>query len=155
MRHESHGKTVVQFLITPMLLVLLANVAVAQEGTKEVAKKATGDSVSEQDAKTSGGTTAEKTEAGKKPRKKPRGRLPTYFSRVVTEKQRSEIYDIQAKYADQIAALKKQLDELAETRDTEVDKVLSDEQRAEVTKLRNARAGKKSKTSAESTSTDS
>ena len=38
-----------------------------------------------------------------------RGRLPAYFSQLVTVEQREEIYSIQARFAEPIAELKKQL----------------------------------------------
>jgi hypothetical protein len=69
------------------------------------------------------------------PRKKPRGRLPMYYSRVVSEKQRQDIYAIQAKYNAQIEELEKQLKAITTKRDGEVAKVLSAEQRDEVAKL--------------------
>ncbi len=83
-----------------------------------------------------------------KVRTAPRGRLPTYFSRVVDTTQREKIYEIQGGYSAQIAALQKQIDELVKKRDTEVDAVLSPEQMANVSKLRDEaksrRAGKSS-----------
>ena len=42
--------------------------------------------------------------------KKPRGRLPAYYGKVVTDKQREQIYEIQAKFNEQIAKLQQQLD---------------------------------------------
>ena len=77
-----------------------------------------------------------------KVRKKPRGRLPAYFSRVVTAKQREQIYSIQAKYNGQIKQLQQQIQSLVGQRDSEVEKVLSEEQRAEVEQLRAARKAK-------------
>lgn len=71
-----------------------------------------------------------------KPEAKRRGRLPAYFAAVVNEKQREQIYDLQAKYAEQMEALQKQLDALASQRDTEIDGVLTPEQLAEVNKKR-------------------
>ena len=68
----------------------------------------------------------------KKERAKPRGRLPAYYSRVVTSEQREQIYGIQAKFAVEMEKLRMQLETLGEQRDAEVRKVLSDEQRAKV-----------------------
>jgi hypothetical protein len=80
----------------------------------------------------------------KKAPAKPRGRLPMYYAPVVSEKQREQIYAIQAKYADQIEQLQKQLDELKERRDGEVEAVLSPEQLAKVKQARDAAAAKRS-----------
>ena len=71
--------------------------------------------------------------------KKPRGRLPAYYGKVVTDKQREEIYEIQAKFTEQIAKLQEQLAALTVQRDTEIEKVLTDEQRAEIARLKSER----------------
>ncbi len=84
-----------------------------------------------------------------KERKKPRGRLPAYFSKVVTDKQREVIYEIQAKYNDEIAKLKEQLEELSTKRDSEVEQVLTDEQRAEIAKLKSERQSRRSESARE------
>lgn len=68
--------------------------------------------------------------------KKAKGRLPPYFAQVVTEKQRSEIYAIQKKYNDQLDALEQQVKALQAQRDTEVEGVLSAEQKEKLDKLR-------------------
>jgi hypothetical protein len=70
--------------------------------------------------------------AAAKVRKKPRGRLPYYYSRVVDEKQRESIYAIQGKYAAQISQLQQQIDELVASRKTEVEQVLTEEQKGRV-----------------------
>ena len=72
-------------------------------------------------------------------RKKPRGRLPAYFGKVVSAKQRDQIYSIQAKYNAQIEKLQAQLKTLIAQRDGDVEQVLSTEQRAEVQQLREQR----------------
>ena len=79
-----------------------------------------------------------KQESKEKPaaRKKARGRLPRYFAKVVTQKQREDIYEIQARFAARIDELQKQIDELIRQRDQEVEAVLSSDQLAEVRKLR-------------------
>ena len=48
--------------------------------------------------------------------KKFRGRLPAYFSTVVSSEQRQKVYDIQATYFERIAALEKQILELRVSR---------------------------------------
>ncbi len=83
--------------------------------------------------------------------RKPRGRLPAYYAKVVSDKQRATIYEIQAKYNAQLAKLKEQVDELTVKRDSEVEKVLSEEQRKEIARMkaeRRARAGGKASASA-------
>ena len=57
-----------------------------------------------------------------------RGRLPAYFSGVVSPGQREEIYSIQARFAEPIERLRKELKELMDRRDQEVTGVLSKEQ---------------------------
>lgn len=64
----------------------------------------------------------------KKERAKPRGRLPNYFAAVVSGQQREQVYAIQARYNKQIEDLQRQMDELKEVRDREVDGVLTAEQ---------------------------
>jgi hypothetical protein len=76
--------------------------------------------------------------ADQKQAKPARGRLPAYFSQVVTVEQREEIYSIQARHAGPIEQLKKQLKEMTDRRDMEVTRVLSAEQRQKVNALREA-----------------
>lgn len=64
----------------------------------------------------------------KKARARPRGRLPAYFSTVVSSEQREKVYSIQSRYLKQIDQLRRQIDELSKARDTEVDGVLTPEQ---------------------------
>lgn len=63
---------------------------------------------------------------------KRRGRLPAYYSKVVSEEQRSQIYEIQEGYAAQIEKVRMQLDELYEQRESEIASVLSPEQLKEI-----------------------
>lgn len=73
--------------------------------------------------------------------KKFRGRLPAYFSSVVSEKQRRQIYEVQKEYFERIEALKAQLATLIQEQDEKIDAVLSEEQRQQVETLRaNAKA---------------
>jgi len=67
-------------------------------------------------------------------RVKPR-RLPTYYSRVVTQKQRDEIYSIQDRFDVEIQALQEQIDAKTKDRDREVEGVLDPEQLDEVRRL--------------------
>lgn len=74
-----------------------------------------------------------------------RGRLPAYYGRVVDETQRQEIYTIQGKYNEQIVELRSQIEKLEAQRDTEVEEVLTDEQRAQVkSMMEEARAKRRS-----------
>jgi Spy/CpxP family protein refolding chaperone len=75
--------------------------------------------------------------------KKTRGRLPAYYGKVVTDKQREQIYEIQAKFTEQIAKLQEQLDALVAKRDAEVEQVLTDEQRAEIARLKSERKARR------------
>lgn len=72
-----------------------------------------------------------------------RGRLPMYFASVVSQKQREQIYTIQAKYADELEQLEKQLNELKARRDAEVEAVLSPEQLDKVEAAKEAAAAKR------------
>jgi len=67
-----------------------------------------------------------------KPETKRRGRLPAYYSKVVTAEQREQIYEIQEGYAAQIEKLRMQLDELYEQRESEIAGVLTSEQLKEI-----------------------
>ncbi len=63
-------------------------------------------------------------------------RLPNFYSKVgLRQSQRDAIYAIQDKYADQIEDLIRQVEELRKQRDAEIEKVLNDEQRAELRQL--------------------
>ncbi len=70
-----------------------------------------------------------------KVRKKPRGRLPNYYSQVVDEEQREAIYKIQSNYTEQIAKLQQQIDALIADRKAEVEKVLTAEQKTRVAEI--------------------
>lgn len=81
-----------------------------------------------QEKKSSGNVPAK----AKKERAKPRGRLPAYFSRVVSAIQREKIYKVQASFRGQIEKLNAQLRELEMQRDKAVEDVLTDDQKAKV-----------------------
>lgn len=74
-------------------------------------------------------------ETQKQEPKKPRGRLPTYYSKVVSTSQREEIYSIQATYQEQIDQLLLQLKQLEQKRDEEVEAVLTEDQRKQVAEM--------------------
>lgn len=54
-----------------------------------------------------------------------KGRLPPYYSKVVNDAQRQQIYGIQAAYAARKEALEKELGELTSRRDAEIRAVLT------------------------------
>ncbi len=61
-----------------------------------------------------------------------RGRLPMFYSRVVTSEQREQIYAIQRKYQKQIDELTAQLRALQAQRDEEIHAVLTPEQQKQI-----------------------
>lgn len=67
---------------------------------------------------------------------KAKGRLPSYYSKVVDGQQREKIYAIQKTYGPQIAQLQAQLKELTQKRDAEVNALLTPEQRERFAALR-------------------
>jgi len=80
------------------------------------------------------------------------GRLPSGFGKLdVTDTQKQKIYAIQAKYKEQIDALNKQIDELQNKRDTEIEAVLTPEQKE---KLKSAQKESADKKAAAKTKTD-
>jgi hypothetical protein len=74
-----------------------------------------------------------------------RGRLPNNYARLVTPKQRAEIYAIQEQYHAQIEELETQLEELKRKQSDEIYAVLTPEQKATLNVLQG-----KSKTPANS-----
>lgn len=81
--------------------------------------------------------------------KKTKGRLPPYYSDIVSEDQRQKIYDVQARYAKQIDALTEQLSALEKQRDRDIENVLNAEQKQKLKKAQDEAAAKKKKTSAD------
>ena len=72
-----------------------------------------------------------------------RGKLPNFYAQVVDDAQREKIYDIQRSYKDQlqqiqskIRELRKQVKTIKQQREEKVTAVLTAEQLAEVTRLR-------------------
>ncbi len=70
-----------------------------------------------------------------KPRRKPRGVLPAYYSAVISPDQREKIYAIQQSYAEQLAKLEAELAALKDKRNGEVEAVLTPEQLQKVQAL--------------------
>ena len=93
-------------------------------------------------------STAAKPE--KKTRKAPRGRIPNGFGKVgVTDKQREEIYRIQAQYREEVRQLQQELDDLKEREYLEVYDVLTDDQKAAFKKWREEASAARRKRAAE------
>ncbi|MDX1944177.1 MAG: hypothetical protein SFU86_02120 [Pirellulaceae bacterium] len=88
---------------------------------------------------------AQEKPAAKKEAKAPKGRLPAYYASVVTEEQRTKIYEIQAKHQKAIDALKEQLEAAGKALEAEIEAVLSAEQKAKVEAAREAANSKKKK----------
>jgi len=76
---------------------------------------------------------------------KVKGRLPPYYKDIVDEKQKTQIYTIQADFNGKIAALKEQIDKLETDRDAAVENVLSAAQKTKLKVAKEAAAAKKKK----------
>jgi hypothetical protein len=94
-----------------------------------------------------GNFTAGQEAKTEKAAKKAKGRLPPYFSDIVTEKQRKDIYDIQAKYVKQREDLEAQLEALRAKEMEEIEAVLDAEQKEKLKKAREDAAVKRKKKS--------
>jgi hypothetical protein len=78
--------------------------------------------------------------------KKLTGRLPPYYSAVVTEQQRQRIYAIQAEYGPKLTQVRAQLTKLQQEQEEKIEAVLSPEQAEKLAKLKAAMAGRKKST---------
>jgi KaiC/GvpD/RAD55 family RecA-like ATPase len=84
---------------------------------------------------------------------KPRGRLPVYYVRVVTQEQREKIYSLQAKFQTDIDRLLIELKKIERQRDLEVRGVLKPEQQEKVDEwVAEAKAKREQRRKANSTS---
>ncbi|MGY8768149.1 MAG: hypothetical protein ACKVH8_06940 [Pirellulales bacterium] len=90
-----------------------------------------------------------------KKRAQARGRLPNFYSKIVTEEQRTKIYGIQKEYAKQLADLQSQLAKLKAERDGEVKAVLSADHLIKVKKLADEAAAKRAAKSKSAKATSS
>jgi hypothetical protein len=81
-------------------------------------------------------------------------RLPSYYADVVSEEQRKQIYDIQAKYAKQLQDLNEQLLALVKKQNDEIEAVLTAEQREKVAAAQAAASAKKKKKAAQKKAAD-
>jgi Spy/CpxP family protein refolding chaperone len=78
--------------------------------------------------------------------RKGRHRLPAHYAKVVSEKQRQEIYRIEDEYQPKIEALQKQLDALKGERDAKIAALLTAEQKKQIEEAAaRAKANRKSK----------
>jgi hypothetical protein len=76
-------------------------------------------------------------------------RLPAYYSDIVTGEQRQKIYDIQARYQEQISELTQQMLDLVKKQNDEIEAVLSAEQLVQLKKAQEDGAARKKKRAAE------
>jgi hypothetical protein len=81
--------------------------------------------------------------------KKAKGRLPAYYSDIVSGKQREQIYAIQSRYQDEIRSLNEQLLALVQKQNDEIEAVLTAEQLERLKKAQADGAAKKKKSAAE------
>ncbi|HEX4129101.1 MAG TPA: hypothetical protein VHZ24_03600 [Pirellulales bacterium] len=93
-------------------------------------------------------STSPEAKAAKKQRADARGYLPPYYKNVVDPTQREKIYKIQNSYDEKIDALEKQLKELSDQRDAEIEAVLTPEQKKKVQELAAAAKANRSKKTA-------
>jgi hypothetical protein len=88
-------------------------------------------------------TTAEERPSKHVVKKKLRGRLPAFFTKVVDQKQREQIYVIQKEYAPKIDELKAKLAALIKERNEKIADVLTPEQREKLQELKAAAKAKR------------
>ena len=115
--------------------------AAAQPADDAAAQPATGDpkapAAKEKAASTNEGKSSPK-DAKTKKAAKPRGRLPDYFSAVVTAEQREKIYAIQKDYDAKIDPLEGQIEALTKERNEKIKALLTPEQKRRVEDLKAA-----------------
>jgi len=149
MKHESLRARVLGLLSVLLVATLVARSGMSQEsGQKpDPAPPQKGKAEPSQDAAVEKPGEPSIDLDDPKERKRLKVRLPTYYSKVVSDEQRDRIYTIQAKYNSQILKLDDQLKSLETKRDKEVEKVLTEEQRAEIASLWEKRRASRKKTS--------
>ena len=81
-------------------------------------------------------------EGSKKAVAERRGPLPFYYGKVVAPDQKEKIYEVQEKYAAEIAPLAAKIKELQAERDKAIDAVLSADQLAKIKELKAEAAAK-------------
>lgn len=127
------------FVVSTVVLLSAVSLSLAQQDPSKPASKS--------DAKAADGKTT-------KPRAKPRGRLPAYYSKVVDGQQREKIYSIQQQHEPKIAALKAELKAAQDKLNAEVEAVLTPEQQATVKKLTEEAKAKRKNSAGATASTD-
>ena len=100
-------------------------------------------SIGQEAKKTDKANKTDKTE------KKAKGRLPAYYADIVTEEQKERIYTIQAKHQDKITELTASLAAANKARDTEIEAVLTAEQKVKLKAAQDEAAAKKAKNAAD------
>jgi len=90
----------------------------------------------------------------KKVEKKAKGRLPAYYTDIVTDEQREQIYMIQAKHKEKIAELNATLLAATKAMTAEIESVLSAEQKLKLKMAQDEGAAKKKKTAADKKATE-
>ena len=131
MRQPHWRKLATLVVLAPLAIVLMAAAPNA--------------SAQERKPETKSAVKPNRREAGKAA--KPQGRIPAYYAQVITEEQKQRIYEIQAKHAEQIKTLQKELDELRKSIDTEIEALLTSEQKQQVTELQTAAKAKRKEAS--------
>lgn len=76
-------------------------------------------------------------------RAKPRGRLPSYYARVVTPQQKEQVYSIQGQFEQKIDALEAQIVALERQREEAIRALLTPEQRKQIDELTAAAEARK------------
>ena len=84
-----------------------------------------------------------------KEKQKAKGRLPAYYSDIVTEAQRQQIYTLQEAFNKKISVLQEQIDALEKERDTAIEALLDAQQKAKVKAAQAEAAAKKKKAAAD------
>ena len=79
-----------------------------------------------------------------------KGRLPAYYADIVTEEQRTKIYEIQAKYSKELESLREQIAAVTEKQRAEIESILSPEQKDKLKKSEDDAAAKRKKKAADS-----
>ena len=87
--------------------------------------------------------------AGQESSEKKRQRLPNYYSDIITDLQRVQIYKIQETYSKKIAAVQEQLAALEKQRDEEIEGVLDAQQKQRLKLAQEGAAAKRAKAAAD------
>jgi hypothetical protein len=132
-----------------VLLVALAAVALpsvvggGQSASAQAVTQPAGDAAQPAASQQKPVPTADKTKEKKSSPKeakgkkaKPKGRLPAYFSGVVTDEQRQKVYAIQKDFAAKIDPLRRQVESLTKERDEKIWALLTPEQKQKIDALK-------------------